>query len=557
MTRFPLFILACVFSFSLLQNAASKTYPADQLPRDVQRAVTLGGYTDQNLLQSSLDGKTSGSVKIKVEIESRNQFLLYQEKLDFRLPESLSNEWSLTLTNSPKTVSFLDPISKSFKNGYSGQNIFHLELRLKSETSQPMNIDFAFPLLVDFQACNKELCLLPITAELLVPLRKNAVAATDVLPPTWSERLGSAFVGTLKSEGIGFKIMQLLFLAGLLTAFTPCVYPLYPITLGIFVNWSRHGIPGWILGGLYSLGSVISYALLGLVAVLSGKVFGSLTQTPAFQIGIGLLIAVSAIFYSGLWDFPVPEKLRQFFSKGSGPLEEKKPKGRLAFEAFFMGLGLGIVASPCVGPVLVALMAFLSGYLAASSSAWLEGFFLFAVFGSGLMTPFLILSILANHGSRFPRLGAWLQRVKWIGSLLMLLGSLYFLVPGVKALFPKDSSQSYLFSVHEFATKPVGRRAILDFRADWCVACLELEGETFIDQRVGQRILDGWSFVKIDLSDSKSPNNQLAEHFEVFGLPAILFLNQDGIVCTDLTLSGFENADAFLRRLDRADQNCL
>lgn len=538
-------------------SLATKIFHADSLPETLQQAISIRGYTVENQITSTLDGKSRGSVIVKIEFESKNQFVLYQDKSRFELADSLKDLWKIDEVINPPSTSFIDPITKKIKKGYSGQNVFELKLSLKTILPKPLPLEFVFAINSFFQACNKQVCLLPAIVEISIPLRNNSSQGDQDEEKSFLEGLSDRLKKSLGNDGFSFSILHILFLAGLLTAFTPCVYPLYPITIGIFVNWSRLGIRPWILGLSYCAGSILSYSILGLIAVASGKVFGSLTQTPAFQISIGVILILSAIFYSGLLEFPIPESIRSFFSQSKSD-SSNKPARKIG-EAFAMGFGLGIVASPCVGPVLLALLAWMSGYLNPESYAsWLEGLGLFATFGAGLMTPFLILSILVGRGFKTPRLGVWAQRAKWAGSLLMLAGSMFFLVPGLKALMPSKSHKNFNFVIlnTEDPLPPNGRPSILDFRADWCVACLELEGETFQDPRVTLEFRNSWNFKKIDLTQSSTAGDLLSEKYQVLGLPSVLFLDPSGKFCARESLSGFENAEKFLSRLNRVKKSC-
>jgi thiol:disulfide interchange protein DsbD len=537
---------------------AVRVYSPEAVPEAIRNALSINGYTAENQITSDLKGVSQGSAILKIEIETKNRFVLYAEKTHFELAPDFQKDWKIVDVKVPESMTFIDPITKTIKRGYSGQKVFELKVALQNKLPAPPPLDFNFLVHATLQACNKEVCLLPATLELTLPLRRSTLASDDEnVERSFVEKLSDRLQETLSGGAWGLGVFEILFLAGLLTAFTPCVYPLYPITIGIFLNWGRLGIRPWLLGLVYCAGSVFSYSLLGVLAVLSGRVFGSLTQTPFFQIGIGAILLLSAVFYAGILEFPIPERLRAFFSKSSNP-ENVSPAKKMA-EAFAMGFGLGIVASPCVGPVLVALLAWMSHYLNQGGS-WIQGLGLFAVFGMGLMTPFLILSILVGRGSKTPRLGAWAQRAKWVGSLLMVAGSLFFLIPGLKALsMARPGAKKFAFSILP-ATQPLPnnlRPTVMDFRADWCVSCLELEGETFQDAKVAEEFHEHWNFVKVDLSTTGGPEEKIAEEKGVVGLPTLLFLNPQGQVCEPFTLTGFENSEKFLARLLNARAKCL
>src|SRR5689334_8910743 len=155
---------------------------------------------------------------------------------------------------------------------------------------------------------------------------------------------GDKLASTFAASGLPLTLL-ILFVGGLALNLTPCVFPMIPITVGFFAMQSDgRRSRRFALSLAYVLGIVITYSALGVFAALSGKMFGSWLQSPAVLIGFAILMLILASSMFGVWEFRVP----QFIANRSA--------GRAGvFGALTMGLFVGIVAAPCVGPVVVAL----------------------------------------------------------------------------------------------------------------------------------------------------------------------------------------------------------
>ena len=549
----PLVFLVLGSRFAGAQNFVA---PKD-LAREINQAVTPSALVISNHITTGLNGVSKGFLEAEVQFETHGKFHLYEDQIAF----SSENPYRIEVVSKPATIQFYDPVSKIVKQGYQGQAVFSLKIALPESGVTKLGIDATIPLKVRFQACSEKLCLLPAGVNFAMMLTQHAHDNVTIMPSI-IERISKTLKAHLSGGNVlSFSTLAILLLAGLVTAFTPCVYPLYPITLGIFARWA-HGSAAnaFLLSLTYCLGLCLSYASLGVVSTLTGHVFGSLTQTPAFLIGVGVLILLSAIFFSGLLNFPMPEKLQNFFARAEDP-DKPSSVAHHFVQALGMGAGLGIVASPCVGPVLVALLA----WLAASAKSF-EGFILLFVFGMGMSLPFLVLGHIVIRMGRHPHLGRFTPWFKSFGTLLMIVASLVFLVPGLQLLRAQSSrgtpttAHEMKFEVHSLTGEHPWKKeklTLLDFRADWCAACLEIESETLPDPIVAKffesKQLD---YVRVDLTQSTPENTGLAQSFGVVSLPTILFAAPGGRICTELSLFGFESVQELKKRIELALSGC-
>ncbi|HYR29700.1 MAG TPA: cytochrome c biogenesis protein CcdA, partial [Thermoanaerobaculia bacterium] len=236
-----------------------------------------------------------------------------------------------------------------------------------------------------YQACSNTVCLAPADAFADIDASKTvaapAIATTTTTTPApagganftpmseapknakKSSLLSSDIGGTLASRGLPITLLAI-FLLGLALNLTPCVYPLIPITLGYFGSQSGSSTGRRVaLSSLYVLGIAITYSALGVFSALSGKLFGAWLQHPAVLVFFALLMLIMASSMFGAFEMQAP----QFISKHSGG-----QSGLLG--ALTMGLVIGIVAAPCVGPFVISLIA-----LVSSLQSPLLGFLMFFV----------------------------------------------------------------------------------------------------------------------------------------------------------------------------------
>jgi thiol:disulfide interchange protein DsbD len=462
---------------------------------------------------------------------------------------------------------------------------------------------YAIPLQFDYQGCNDRICMAPSgeRIELILKVKEKTAAAvvsqdlkSQSLPveknpaaPAAVKKADASISSTLEKSGL-FLSLLFVFIGGLALNLTPCVYPLIPITVGYF-GGQAEGKTGrlFLLGSLYVLGMALTYSVIGVVTALSGAVFGALMQQPAVLIGIAVLFVVLALSQFGVYEFKLPDS---WVAKAGGA------KGGI-FGSFFMGLTMGIVAAPCIGPFVLGLVT----YVAAKGDP-LYGFLMFFVLAVGLGVPYLLLALFSGKIKRLPRAGDWMVGVKHIFGLLLIALALYFIGPLLPApaghrLLPifgilaalfiffdstaagvrgfkifKLSFSLLILAVSVYALIPQTRavpewrkfteeaynlsagnheRMVVDFSADWCIPCKELDAQTFSDPDV-VRELKGFSCYRADMTQSASPAaEQLRNKFMIVGMPTVLIINARGEEVERLT--GFVKPDRFWEILKKAE----
>ncbi len=217
----------------------------------------------------------------------------------------------------------------------------------------------------------------------------------------------------LKEKGLIAGIL-LAFLAGLFASLTPCVYPLIPITIGLFgAQDTASKFQGFKRSTIYVLGIAVTYTLLGVTAAWFGSVFGGAMQSPWVLSGIALLFIVLGTSSIGLFEIQVPGSIQTKLSQTSGNGAKK---------AFIMGLVAGIIAAPCVGPIVAGILL----YVAQTQDPLLGALLLFS-FSIGMGQLFLVLGTFSSMINNLPKSGGWLDASKVVFGAVFWGVAIYYL----------------------------------------------------------------------------------------------------------------------------------
>lgn len=368
-----------------------------------------------------------------------------------------------------------------------------------------------------------------------------------------------AFFSSLLSDSSSIVILMVSALAaGFLAALTPCVYPIIPITLSVIGarRYESH-FQGFLVSLSYVCGMVILYAGLGIGFGYFGSLFGSVFQKPAVLIGVGVLLVFFALSMMGVLTWILPSSALAGLSRIGGA----GYKG-----AFLMGLVSGLIAAPCTGPVL----AFILTLIAQKQDLWL-GVVLMTLFSMGMGVPFLVLGTFSSFLAKLPKSGPWMNVVKSGFALIMVVVGAYFVLQGLgwssglkSAVLSNTQSPSTLsfkvISTEENAVELLqaeleaartnAQPVLIDFGADWCQACHELEQITFKDPQVVS-LLGRFKLIKIDATLDSEALGVLQKRYKVVGLPTLIFIDFKGQEVSQRVF-GFISGDkmaAILRRV--------
>ncbi len=224
---------------------------------------------------------------------------------------------------------------------------------------------------------------------------------------------GSSFSASLLAVALAY-------VGGILSSLTPCIYPMIPITIGVV-----GGIDGdhrkksevFIRGLAYVAGMAIIYAFLGVLAGLTGRVFGSFTNTPLWYLILGTIMTLAALMMVDVIQFDPQAFIQSIQRKISGKATVHVTKHDSSlFGAFTLGASSGFIAAPCTTPVLTAIL----GFIAQTQSVFL-GLVLMLSFSLGLGTLLVLIAYFAGILGRLPKAGNWMNRIKIASGILILI----------------------------------------------------------------------------------------------------------------------------------------
>lgn len=238
----------------------------------------------------------------------------------------------------------------------------------------------------------------------------------------FSELKSALEAGTIVSS---LAALIFAYLGGILSSFTPCIYPMIPITMGLIGGTADRNVKtGWMLSSFYVLGMAVIYAVLGIVASLSGRIFGSMTNTPAWYLTLGGVMIVSSLWMMDVIKFDpnvwIENMMRKFRKKPPTGSALAHHEGTV-LGAFALGATSGFIAAPCTTPVLTTILSF----IANSKSVAFGGLLMFS-FALGLGTILVAVGTFTGAMKILPRSGKWLNAVKIISGLLILVLAEYF-----------------------------------------------------------------------------------------------------------------------------------
>jgi thiol:disulfide interchange protein DsbD len=381
-----------------------------------------------------------------------------------------------------------------------------------------------------------------------------------------------------------------IFAGGIALNLTPCIYPLIPVTVSYFGGKSSQRRGRLLIHGTCYIGGLaITNSVLGVMAALGGGMLGGLLQHPVVLVLVAAVLIFFATSLFGFWEMRLPYSLSQAASKTYSGY----------FGSLFMGMTLGVVASACIGPFILGLLT----WVATIGSIWI-GFLIFFILSLGLGLPLFFLALFSGQLNRLPRSGQWMLWVKKLLGWILVGMAAYFvqpLLPETARIFLLaavalaaalhlgwiDRSRaefrgfewlrtavaiggliiaavligSWLMRGPGVAWQPYSERllaeaqrlkkpVILDFYADWCAPCRELDEITFHNPEIVKQAKKDFITIKVDLTRRGNPvNEDLLRQYNVKGVPTVVFLDRRGKEQRQLRLVDFLPAEQFLVRM--------
>jgi len=460
---------------------------------------------------------------------------------------------------------------------------------------------------IRYQGCAEAgLCYPPTTKIIKITAVSAEVLADNILDSApVSEQFELADM--LNSDG-SLAITLLLFLAlGIGLAFTPCVFPMYPILSGIVIGQGKQISTkrAFMLSFVYVQGMALTYSLLGLVVAIAGVKFQIALQHPAILITLIVIFALLAFVMFGAYELQLPSKWQVKLNNLSNGQKSGSYLGVL-----LMGAISGLVASPCTTAPLTGILLYI-----AQSGDMVLGFSALYALSLGMGIPLILFGI--TGGKLLPKAGSWMNIVKvtfgfmmlsvgmmfverlvvniwtelaWsvlglatftyfyvmnqnsritffkgVRTLVILLGFFASAMYGYQQIFDNSMTTTQIQPSSEFVeisnlndfqkqlamANAEGKAVMIDLYADWCVACKEFEKYTFHDPKV-QKALGDTVMMQIDLSEDSVENALFWKKYAVLGLPTILFFDKSGTELTQSRVTGFMKAAPFANHVDQS-----
>jgi thioredoxin:protein disulfide reductase len=524
---------------------------------------------------SWLENKT----QLEVNFLTAKGYYLYQEAFQFRLMRGDGASQTLTATLPKAEVKFDETFQKNMPiYRYPIDVILTLpDGAALAEKGQGIQIE------VDLQGCaDGGICYPPTTLKFNIAapgvqvmplpdaLLPSPSAVTNLNPSVgerfmglWKERDDVNAISRFLEETPTTYLFIAFFVLGLALAFTPCVLPMLPI-LSSIVFGTQGSKPikksrAALLAAAYILGMALMYALAGVLMAALGSGAQQALQNPVVLIAFAILLLMLAGSLFGFYGLSLPQSWHGHIDRIAG-----RQKGGSIAGAFILGGVSTLVASPCITAPLAGVL----GFIAHTGSMSLGGGLLF-VMALGMGLPLFFIAVEARM--LIPTTGKWmigLQRVlgimlivlaAWIVSPIFLgnsptespgsgqaraekqLGELKFKVIGsIDALQPFFEE-----------AKRTGKPLLLDFYADWCISCKEMEIKTFANPAVAKKMQD-FILVQADVTSNSAAHQALLRRYGLFGPPGILLFNTAGEEQTNQRVVGFMPPDRFLLRLNAA-----
>lgn len=332
-----------------------------------------------------------------------------------------------------------------------------------------------------------------------------------------------------------WMVLLLVIAGGLLLNFTPCVLPIIPITLAVIgAGAQAHSrMRGFVMGSAYSAGMVLSYGVLGVVVIMTGKTFGFLNASPWFNAGIAVLFVVLALAMFDVFHID--------FTRFRSSLQGGRPGGggKNMATAFAMGAIAAILAGACVAPVVISVVLYSTAlYSSGVTIAVLLPF----VLGMGMALPWPF----AGAGLSFlPKPGNWMTVVRSVFGVVILAIGLFYAYTAVKIVRARIKADTSVVSVRDTAAHATqwfsslekglvharthDTPVLIDFGASWCKNCNAMHATTFKDERVVQQLREYTAIRYMAESPDKPATRRVLDYFRVVGMPTFVVLEPGDI----------------------------
>jgi len=515
------------------------------------------------------------SNQIEIEFLPSKGYYIYQESLKFQAGSDVGKLSSVKPSLPPGMEKFDETFQKKLP---IYKQPFLVSLELKPIAGKPVLVE------VTLQGCAEAgICYPPMTLKFLlagagvkaapIPEALDDIQGATIqdqeefsLSNLWRERDNVNAIGRFLENTSTIYLFLAFFILGLALAFTPCVLPMLPILSSVIfgiqdgkaVSKGRASL----LAISYVLGMASVYALAGvLMAALGGSVQRALQSPLALGAFALLLLALSGSLF-GLYDLRLPQSWHHHVDRLAG-----RHKGGSVFGAFALGGISTLVASPCITAPLAGVLAFIAQTGSMSLGA---GLLFVMALGMGLPLLFIALEVRIL----IPSTGIWMVYLQRTLGVLLVATAAWIASPLLKTSEPLDSVKTIngqvihqigdvsFVVIHSPAeldaqlikAKQENKLVLLDFYADWCISCKEMEVNTFTNAEVSKQ-LKQFILLQADVTTNSRENQALLKRYGLYGPPGILIFNQHSEELKALRVIGYMPPQRFLEQLQKIVSN--
>jgi thiol:disulfide interchange protein DsbD len=489
-------------------------------------------------------------------------YYMYRERFQFEVDPGFGAAFKLGKPEFPAGLRKKDEF-------FGEVETYRKQVSIRVPLEKPAGGGETLRLLVTSQGCaDVGVCYVPMQTRASVKVSAAGIAGTVVSDtPSFaaapdsapqsnrpSRLLASASdfdIVTLFESGSFWLVIASFLGFGLLLSFTPCMLPMVPILSGIIAGEGRdlNKVRALILSVAYVLGMAVTYAIAGVAAAYSGTLIAAALQNPWVLSTFALVFVWLALSMFGFHELQLPAFVHDRLSSTHRSL-----RGGHVASVAGMGVLSAIIVSPCVAAPLAGALL----YIGQTRDVMLGGGALFAM-ALGMGLPLVVVGV--SEGAFLPKSGPWMEGVKKFFGVLLLAVAAWIVWPVAMPLFtPKPAAHGLAFQrvdslaqLDEKLRSP-NKPVLLDFYADWCVTCKEMEALTFTDERVKAK-MQGMLLLQADVTANTDEHKALLKRFSLFGPPGIVFFDAGGAEIRGLRVIGYQKADNFLIALDRAAGN--
>ena len=495
---------------------------------------------------------------LKIYFTAQPGYYMYQESMTAQVVQD-GKETLLSSTNRPVAHEKFDENFQKIVRTYTGEVAFTY-----SNTELPKTNPLQ--LAIQVQGCaEKGICYPPMTRYIQLSQYDTKIASTESFDKLiqggltedhwWASRDDLNALNRILQNTSMPVLLGIFFLLGVGLAFTPCMLPMLPILSSVVFGTTKHHTLSKkrtsILAFAYVLGMAVAFSIAGMATAFFGAGVSAYLQNPFIVILFGLMMIGLAGSLFGFYVLQLPQ-----FWQNKVQNWMIRHQGGNFFGVFGLGALSSLIASPCVTAPMAGVLTF----IAQSGEVGFGGLILF-VMACGMGFPLLLFAIGAKR--IVPKAGPWMVRVQRALGLLLISFAIWMMYPAITGIFvgkelvgvKKIGGLDYqvIRSQKELQLalqKAVDQRqpVFMTYYADWCVSCKEIDNTTLSDALTKEQ-LKKYQLIEVDVTQSGQDQQELLKQYQLFGPPAFIFVNANGLEKENLRVVGIISAEKLQEKL--------